>query len=439
MRLRKSLSVFLSTIAAVVAGCTPRGVAEPAPTGKQSVVLISLDGFRWDYLDRPGAVHLRALAAAGVRAERMVPAFPSKTFPNHYSIVTGLYPEHHGIVANSMQDSVLGHFAIGDNPATRDGRWWFGEPIWVTAEKQGVRSASYFWPGSEAPIKGVRPTWYKKYDSSVPRADRVRSVLDWLSLPADSAPRMITAYFSDADDAGHNYGPLSPQVDSAIVRVDSAVGAIVDGIARMGLAGTVNVIVVADHGMTEISGTRSIYLDDYVSLDSLDVIDWTPVAAIAPKRGQDSYVYTKLHGANLHLAVYRKAEVPARFHFNEGSRITAIVAMADEGWTITTHQREEKASRAPRGGSGGAHGYDNQLLSMGALFVAEGPAFNRGLRVPPFQNIHVYALLAQILHLQPAQTDGSLDSVRVMLRESTVLRQCPKCPESARGASIARP
>ena len=140
------------------------------------------------------------------------------------------------------------------------------------------------------------------------------------------------------------------------------------------------------------------------------------MAAIAPKRGHDNYAYTKLRGANLHLAVYRKADVPARFYFNEGSRITAIVAIADEGWTITTHQREEKASRAPRGGSGGTHGYDNQLLSMGALFVAEGPAFKRGLRVPPFQNIHVYALLAQLLQLQPAHTDGSLDSVRVMLR-----------------------
>ncbi len=416
MRPRNTFSVFLFAIIGIVVSCTPYRASDPAPAAKQTVVLISLDGFRWDYLDRPGAVHLRALAATGVRAERMVPAFPSKTFPNHYSIVTGLYPEHHGIVANSMQDSVLGHFAIGDTPATRDGRWWFGEPIWVTAEKQGVRSASYFWPGSEALIGGVRPTWYKKYNGTVPRADRVRAVLAWLALPADSAPRMITAYFSDADDAGHSYGPLSSQVDSAIVRVDSAVGAIVDGIAKMGLAGKVNVIVVSDHGMTEISGARSIFLDDYLSLDSLDVIDWTPVAAIAPKHGRDNYVYANLHGANSHLAVYRKADVPSRFHFNEGPRITAIVAIADEGWTITTHQREEKASRAPRGGGGGTHGYDNQLLSMGALFVAEGPAFKRGLRVPPFQNIHVYALLAQLLHLQPAQTDGSLDSVRVMLR-----------------------
>ena len=223
MRSSNSFSIYLFAIIGIAAGCTPHSASDPAPAAKQSVVLISLDGFRWDYLDRPGAVHLRALAAAGVRAERMVPAFPSKTFPNHYSIVTGLYPEHHGIVANSMQDSVLGHFAIGDNPATRDGRWWFGEPIWVTAEKQGVRSASYFWPGSEALIAGMRPTWFKKYDGKVPRADRVRGVLDWLALPADSAPRMITAYFSDADDAGHSYGPLSAQVDSAIVRVDSAV------------------------------------------------------------------------------------------------------------------------------------------------------------------------------------------------------------------------
>jgi predicted AlkP superfamily pyrophosphatase or phosphodiesterase len=409
----RNWTIFSVLAVALATGCAPHSPPSPAPVAKQTVVLISLDGFRWDYLNRPGAVHLRAIAAAGVRADRMIPSFPSKTFPNHYAIVTGLYPEHNGIVANTMQDSVLGHFSMSDSLAVTNGRWWFGEPIWVTAEKQGVRSASYFWPGSEAPIEGVRSTWYEKYDGKVPRAERVRGVLRWLALPADSAPRMITAYFSDTDTEGHTYGPLSPQVDSAIVRVDSAVGAIVDGIARMGLAGKVNVIVVADHGMTEISGARSVYLDDYVSLDSLNVIDWTPVAAIAPKAGHDNYVYTKLHGANPHLSVYRKADVPARFHFNEGSRITAIVAIADEGWTITSHAR---AARATDGGNGGTHGYDNLLPSMGALFVAEGPAFKQGIRVPPFQNIHVYSLMAEILHLQPAHTDGSLDSVRAMLR-----------------------
>jgi predicted AlkP superfamily pyrophosphatase or phosphodiesterase len=385
----------------------------PSRIAPQTVVMISLDGFRWDYLDRAPAVRMRQLAARGVRAERLVPSFPTKTYPNHYALVTGLYPEHNGIVANAMQDSVLGHFAIGDDPAVRDARWWFGEPIWTTAVKQGMRTAAYFWPGSEAPIGGVRPTWYKKYDGNVPNADRVRGILEWLAMRPDSAPRLINAYFSDADDAGHKYGPDAIETDSAIARLDSAVSAVMDGITRLGLERTVDLIIVSDHGMAEIRPNRVVYLDDYVSLDSLDVVDWTPIAAIAPKAGHDAYVYNKLKGANPHLAIYRKADVPARLNFNSGSRITPIVGIADEGWSITTHARFAKATPWT---IGGAHGYDNQIVSMGALFIAAGPAFRQGLRVPPFQNVHVYALVAEILHLRPAKTDGSIDSVRVLLR-----------------------
>jgi predicted AlkP superfamily pyrophosphatase or phosphodiesterase len=413
MRSRKTV-VALAAVAAFTLACASRGPrAASAPATKQRVVMISLDGFRADYMDRPAAKRLREIAANGVRARQMTPAFPSKTFPNHYSIVTGLFPEHHGIVANTMQDAVLGRFAIGDDPAVRDGRWWFGEPIWVTAEKQGMRTASYFWAGSEAPIGGVRPTWYKKYDGKVPRAARVNGVLDWLAMKSDSAPGLITAYFSDADDAGHAHGPASIEVDSAIAKVDSAVGAIVDGIARLGLTDRVNVIVVSDHGMAAIKGDRQIFLDDYVSLDSLDVVDWTPVAAIAPKPGKERYVYEKLHGAHPHLAIYRKADVPPRFHFDSGSRITPIVGIADEGWSISSRAR---LARNPDGGNGGAHGYDNRLASMAALFVAQGPGFKRGLLVEPFQNVHVYSLVAQLLGLRPAKTDGSLDSVRALLR-----------------------
>jgi predicted AlkP superfamily pyrophosphatase or phosphodiesterase len=376
-------------------------------------VLVSLDGFRADYINRPGAVRLRALAARGVRAERMVPAFPSKTFPNHYTIVTGLFPEHHGIVANSMRDSALGRFATGNDPAVRDGRWFLGEPIWVTAEKQHVRTAPYLWPGSEAEIGGVRPSRWIRYDQQLSRADRVRAALELLALPAGSGPRLVTTYFSDLDDAGHKFGPGAAETDSAIVRVDSAVGALMDGIARLPRARRVNIIIVADHGMADVDAGRLIFLDDYLSLDSLDVIDWTPVAALAPKPGREPYVLSRLVNAHPHLAVYRKADVPARFHFREGARISPVVAIADEGWTITSHAG---ADRTPPGWTGGAHGYDNQLPSMGALFVAAGPAFRSGVVVPPFQNVHVYSLLAYVLGLKPALTDGSLDSVRVLLR-----------------------
>jgi predicted AlkP superfamily pyrophosphatase or phosphodiesterase len=379
----------------------------------QRVLLISLDGFRWDYIDRPGAVRLRQLAAHGVRAERLVPAFPSKTFPNHYTIVTGLYTDHHGVIANRMRDPVLGEFGMGDSPSVRDARWWGGEPIWTTAEKQGVHTAPYLWPGVEAPIGGVRPRWYVKFDGNATRAQRVEAVLRYLAIPGDSTPRFVTDYFSDLDNAGHNYGPSSPQVDSAIVRVDSAVGALVDGIARLGLADRVNVIVVADHGMAALSRNRAIYLDDYVSMDSLDVIDWTPIADIEPKAGHELYVFSHLAGANAHLAVYRKGTLPARFVFNNNPHITPIIGVAEEGWKITTHARAD-SSRATAWG--GDHGFDPELVSMGAIFVAAGPAFRQGVVVPPFQNIHLYALMAHILGITPVKTDGSLDSVRALLR-----------------------
>lgn len=386
------------------------GPAAPSP---HRVVLISLDGFRWDYLQRRGAPRLREIAATGVHAERLTPSFPSKTFPNHYTLVTGLYPENHGIAANVMRDSLLGRFATGNDPAARDARWFRGEPIWVTAEKQGVRAAAYFWPGSEAAIGGVRPHWYYPFDVTTSRAARVERVLKWLAMPDSSAPRLIAVYFADVDTDGHNDGPLAAQTDSAIARVDSAVGAIVDGIAALGATERVDVIVVSDHGMTEITAERTIALDDYVSLDSLDVGDWSPVATLIPKPGRDTYVFNALVHANPHMQVFRKGTLPERLHYNTGEHVTPIVVIADEGWSIGT--RTSLASMRA-GHTYGAHGYDNMLASMGALFVATGPDFRSGVTVPPFGNVHIYALLAELLHVRPAVTDGSLDSVRVLLR-----------------------
>ncbi len=387
----------------------------PAAVSARTVLLISLDGFRADYIQRPAARRLRALAASGVRAEHMVPAFPSKTFPNHYTIITGLRPEHHGIVANAMWDEVIGKkFNIPDTVVTHDTRWWGGEPLWVTVEKQGKRAASYFWVSSDMEIAGRRPTWWKPYDGRVPNTERVRTVLDWLAMPAGTGPAFVSTYFSDCDDAGHNFGPGSPQVDSAIARVDAMVGALVDGIVARGLAAHVDIVVVSDHGMADLSPERVIYLDDYLDLSKVDLIDISPVGSLAPKPGYEAEVYARLKGAHPHMQVYRKGEVPARFHFNDHPRIAPIVTIADEGWTMTTHAAV-RLGGLPRGGM---HGFDNQVASMGALFVASGPDFRQGLVVPPFQNIHVYELLAGLLGVKPAPNDGSADSTRAFLRPS---------------------
>lgn len=377
------------------------------------MLLISLDGFRADYVTRPGAVRLRALAAQGVRAERMVPSFPTKTFPNHYTIITGLLPEHHGIVANAMFDSDIGkRFTIPDTAVTHDPRWWGGEPLWTTVERQGKKAASFFWVGSDIPIGGHQPTWYRTYDARVPDAERVRTVLDWLAMPSDSGPSFVAAYFNQADDAGHNYGPDSPQIEAAIAHLDSVIGAMVDGIAARGLTDHVNIVVVSDHGMAALAPDRVIFYDDYIDLKQVTLVDVSPVGAVVPAAGREAEVYAKLKNAHPHMHVYRKGEVPARLHFNTNPRITPIVTIADEGWTITTHAAVAAAG-LPHGGT---HGFDNQLPSMGALFIARGPDFRAGYVSPPFQNIHVYSLLAGVLGVKPASNDGSPDSTRQLLR-----------------------
>ncbi len=405
---------FLGWFALVLlgSGCgAPAGGGVP-PDRPQRVLLVSLDGFRWDYLDRPEAAGLRAIAAGGVRARQMEPVFPTKTFPNHYSLVTGLYPEHHGIVGNTMEDSALGRFAISDSVAVRTSGWWGGEPIWVTAEKQGRRAAAMFWPGSEAVIGGVRPSSYEKYNDRLPHDARVKKVLQWLALPGDSAPAMITTYFSAVDGAGHRNGPDAPETLAAITRVDSAVSALWRGIVSSGQADRVNLIIVADHGMAATSPARRVILEDYLDPETYHVVELNPVALIKPVAGKEEEVVARLSRAP-HLAVYRKTQVPERWHFRDNPRIPSVVAVAEEGWVIGTR---DLVKRVPSYGEGGTHGYDNALRSMQALFVAAGPAFARGKEVARVRNVDVYALMAHILGLRAAPNDGSLDSIKAVLR-----------------------
>jgi predicted AlkP superfamily pyrophosphatase or phosphodiesterase len=411
-----TLARWLAPVLFVAAACgkpsmTNAPPAAPMPAGNQAVVLISLDAFRWDYLSRPNAVNLRRLAATGVHAERMVPSFPSLTFPNHYTIATGLYPEHHGIVANNILDAALGKFGMSDTNAVRNVAWWGGEPIWITAEKQGRRAGAFFWPGSEVAHDGVWASRWMKFDDKFPNAARIDSVLKWLTLPNGQALSLVTLYYSDVDHAGHEAGPATPAVDSAIARVDSQVGRLIDGLAASGLSNRVNIIVVSDHGMTAISPDRAIFLDDYITATDVDIAELGAMATLSPRPGKGDEVYRKLKGASPHFATYRKGEVPVRFHYDTNARIAPLILTAEEGWMFTTHDRFAK--RKPMGG---AHGFDNQLSSMGASFIAAGPAFRVGYTSAPFQNIHVYDLLCHILGLTPAKNDGSLDSTRVLLR-----------------------
>lgn len=382
----------------------------------RTLILISIDGFRWDYPEKAETPNFDFLSKTGVRAKSLVPCFPSKTFPNHYTIVTGLYPENHGIIANNMYDPERKqYFKLSNEEAIHDPQWWGGEPIWVTAANQGLKTACYFWPGSETKIKGVLPTYFLNYDGKVPNEERIEQILKWLDLPEDQQPALITTYFSTLDDAGHRYGPDSEEVAQTISYLDSVIGILVDGLREKKLLDKVNIIIVSDHGMAQIRPDQVIFLDDYIELEEVDVVDWNPVAAINPAEGNEEKIYQRLVNAHPHLKVYRKHEIPDRFHYGKHPVTPKILAIADEGWSIISRKTFEEK---PYYASGGNHGFDNRLSSMGGIFIARGPAFKSGFKGESFQNIHIYEMMAAILDLQPAPNDGSLDSVTVLLRDS---------------------
>ena len=400
---------FHLMLAVALGACAP-GSSPPASERPPALLLVGIDGFRWDYVDRAPAVHLRALAARGVRAERLVPPFPTKTFPSFYTIATGLHPAHHGIVANTMRDPVHGRFTLSDRDAVEDPAWWSGEPIWATAIRRGYRATAMFWPGSEAPVGGVRPTEWQKFDASIPYHDRVQKVLGWLAAPADRAPVFSTLYLDGVDAIGHRHGPESPEVDVAIGDVDRAIGELLAGIDSLDLTDRINVIVVSDHGMAGISADRVIYLDDYLDPEWAEIIDLNPVAAIEPAAGRERQVYQALKGVHPHLAVYRKTETPDRLRYRSNPRIAPIVAIAEEGWTISLRRLDRPVRDR------GNHGFDPAARSMSGLLVAAGPGFASGRIVPPLSSIHLYELMCHLLGLDPSPNDGTLDSARVLLR-----------------------
>ncbi|MEX2115562.1 MAG: ectonucleotide pyrophosphatase/phosphodiesterase [Bacteroidota bacterium] len=371
---------------------------------RPTVILISIDGFRNDYLENTTCPNLRRLASEGVRAQWMIPVFPSKTFPNHYSIVTGLYAENHGVVGNTMYDPVFDVvFTMRKREEVVNSRWWGGEPIWATAEKQGQVSATYFWPGSEALIATKRPSHWLKYDGSVPYGDRVRQVLNWIDYPEGQRPTLISLYFEEVDHAGHDYGPIFSAVDTAVKTVDAALGMLVNGLEDRGLLDEVNIIVVSDHGMAPVEKSRTIWLDDYLSPDSVSVVDWGIVVSLWPREDRVDEVFHSVAKAHPRMKAYRKHEIPDRWHYRNNRRIAPILLVADEGWTIA----RKNGGTWRRSDNGGNHGFDNQSVSMRALFVARGPAFRSGIVLGPFENVNVYSLMTHLLSLAPAPNDGT--------------------------------
>lgn len=405
-----ALVLFLAGL--LLAACTTK--MAPA-VAKGPLILISIDGFRWDYLQIHEAPTLKRLAAGGVHATRLTPSFPSKTFPNHYTLVTGLYPQNHGIVANWFWDPGIGEMF---NMTKLDEKWWAGgEPVWITAEKQGVRSACFFWPGCETPHRGVRPFRSLPFNKKLTAAQRVDGLLAWLDVPPAERPQFLTLYFDHVDDAGHKYGPTAPETRAAVQEADAAIARLLAGLAARGLRESANLVIVSDHGMSENSPDRVIFFEDLMDINTVQVESNGPNGGVRPKPGTVTAAELAASiraKAPPQLQVYLREDVPARFHYSRGDRIPPVVLIADDGWNIESKvgwpNRAASYSRA-------THGWDPATTKMGALFIASGPAFRRGVEIPDVENIHVYDLLCAALGITPAANDGDDRLARAALRK----------------------
>jgi predicted AlkP superfamily pyrophosphatase or phosphodiesterase len=393
---------FIPFIALLLALFAAPALAQQAQTASGNnvvTILVSIDGFRPDYLERGITPHLSRLRDEGVSAA-MRPSFPTKTFPNHVTIVTGLRPDRHGIVGNSMIDPTRPgvQFSLGDPRQALDPFWWAqAEPIWITAERAGIRTATMFWPGSEVLNHDRRPSDWLRYDQNIGHAQRVDTVIDWLRRPVANRARFITTYFDTVDTAGHRFGPDSAEVNAAISDVDTAIGRMIAGAAELGRH--INLVIVADHGMMQVSADRVIQLDTLIDHNSIIGVEVGPYAAIEPAAGTDDRAYDELLRPHDHMNCHRKEDLPERLHYGRNPRVAAIICLAAPGWTILWGQPQYPVT-------GGAHGYDNVVPEMNALFLAHGPAFRRGVRLPTFDNVQVYPLLARLIGVPPLAGDG---------------------------------
>jgi len=383
---------------------------------KPSLLLVSFDGFRADYLDRFDLPNFRRVMARGTRARGMHPVFPSITFPNHYSLVTGLYPEHHGIVENSFFDPVRNAAFSFRNPLTAtDGSWYGGEPIWVTAERQGMVSACFFWPGSDADVKGIRPTYWNRYDGSVPNARRIETVLEWLRLPAARRPHVITLYFSDVDSASHKSALAGADVAASVKAVDTALGILLDGLERLENRDRVLLMLTSDHGMADTGSVRIVQLGDLIDATGVRAGFSGPVTTlhVSPEAGTPAAVRDRLNAKLQHGRAYLREEVPERLHFRATPRGGDVVVIMDEGWLMAT----SIVNRGLIQREWGAHGWDPDLPSMKAIFLLAGPGIPAGLTIPEVENIDVYPLMTELLGLSPATgVDGQPGKLRSLLK-----------------------
>ena len=391
-------------------------LSEQSITEQPYIILISFDGFRWDYTHRGITPNLKRIKENGASALSLMPVFPSKTFPNHYSIITGMYPENHGIIHNDFYDSFTGNrYKVGDTTSVRESKWYLGEAFWETAERQGIITASYFWPGSEVHLKYRRSHYVEYYEHERPYKTRVADVLNWLKLPEEKRPHFFTLYFDATDTYGHEYGPDSPEINQAIKQLDDILGMLLSGLEEIDILQKTNIIVVSDHGMTSVDGKSLINIEKILTGRQFKLQGYGPVMMLTCPEQEKDLIYKKLQQQQAHFKVYLREKLPGFYHFSDHPFILPVILIADMGWTLVTNDLEKKLINRTIGGN---HGYDNFHLDMHGIFYATGPAFKKGYRCGTIRNIDIYPLLCKIFNIFPRQNiDGKLERIEFILRE----------------------
>jgi predicted AlkP superfamily pyrophosphatase or phosphodiesterase len=383
---------------------------DSAKPPKNCILIVSFDAFRWDYHSIYKTPNLDRMAAEGVKADRLISSFPTVTFPNHYSIATGLYPDHHGLINNTFFAPDLNLlYRIGDRKAVENPAFYSGEPMWVTARKQGLRTASFFWVGSETTAGGMQPDYWKKYDSKVSYSERIDTVVKWLGYPEDKRPDLVTLYFDEPDATSHDFGPVSPETGEVVSHLDSLLGVLRTKLSTLPVARRLNLIVLSDHGMSQLSAERYINLKSLIPERMIAGI-WggNPVYLLKPQEEKTDSILTIINGTR-GVKAWTKDKVPAKWHYGTNPRIPGIVVVADSSWYISTRPFIGTLN-------GGAHGYDNRNSDMFAIFYAAGPAFKKGYTVHEFNNVDIYSLVCRILNIKPAPNDGDFTHVSGMLK-----------------------
>jgi predicted AlkP superfamily pyrophosphatase or phosphodiesterase len=407
--MKTSLSLILSALLVLdLVSCQNNVNNDKTGNEKPYLVMLSLDGFRWDYTENANTPVLDSLRKVGVVAESLKPSFPTKTFPNHYTIATGLYPGHHGIVENNFHATDLGKvYSIGDRESIVDGSFYGGEPIWVTAENQGIKSATLFWVGSEAEIKGVQPSIWYPYNEKLSFDDRIDSVYKWLSLPEAIRPHLVLWYFPEPDHTGHDFGPYAPETIEVVETLDAHLGNFFTEMRKLPIFNELNFIVTADHGMGPNDQEHVIIIDQIIDTADIEFIDgFNPDMNIKVKPGKLEKVYSILKNTP-NLYAWKHDSLPERLHYGKNIRTQDITIVAYPGWAIGSTAKPQVG--------GGAHGYDNDFKDMHAIFYAAGPVFKENYIHPTFENVNIYPLIAEIMNMVPVETDGRLENVEGML------------------------